>query len=74
MAMKAKDKTVKVLKETPHEYAVMVMGQRVGVILKLRQDKWQLKMDDDPPGRNRRPFVSLRVARSHVLAMTLGVS
>ena len=56
--MKAKDKTVKVLKETPREYAVMVMGERVGVI---------------PPGRNRRPFVSLRVARSHVLAMTLRV-
>ena len=44
MAMKLKDKTVKVLKETAKEYAVMIMGEKVGSVTKLRQNQWQLRI------------------------------
>ena len=72
MAMKLKDKTVKVLKETAKEYAVMIMGEKVGSVTKLRQNQWQLRMNEDSATRKRRPFTSLRVARNHVLALSRG--
>ena len=58
------------MKITPDRYAVMFSGEQIGSALKLNQHQWRLVLDNDPPGRKRRPFASLRTVRAHVPALS----
>ncbi len=62
---------VKVSRREDGSYSILANGREVAEAKLLERDKWQLRMNEDPPGRRRRPFTKLSFARSHVLRLMM---
>jgi hypothetical protein len=53
-------------------YRVVLHGKEVGNVERIEDNRWRIRLDSDPDNRKRRAFSTLKMARQHLLGLSMG--